>query len=69
LQVKSANCKIAYLEVERDIILKCYQEETGRKRMILTDEDRAKLGRLGGALGYSELKKLNTYFKPDTVMR
>ena len=62
------NSRIAYLEAELAILLKHHLEATGRERVLLTDDERVRLGRLGHELGFAELKKLRTMFKPETVM-
>src|SRR5512146_2318022 len=56
---------ITYLKEENKIL----REKLGRKRILLNDNQRMRLARLGKRLGRSVLADACSVFSPDTILR
>ena len=55
---------IDYLRTENDIL----KEKLGKKRILLSDDQRRRLAVKGKALGRKQLQLIGTLFTPDTVL-
>jgi hypothetical protein len=60
---------IKYLRVENAILREELQKATGKKRIILNDNQRRRLAILGKKLGRKILGEICFSFSPDTVLR
>ena len=56
---------IEYLRTENQVL----QEKLGRKRILLTDDQRRRLAVKGKILGRKRLAEVGTLFTPDTILR
>ena len=56
---------IEFLRIEVEILL----ELQGKKRILLNDNQRARLAVKGKTLGRKVLKEISTIFTPDTILR
>ncbi|MDA9859391.1 hypothetical protein N9D23_14840 [Rubripirellula sp.] len=56
---------IEYLCTENAIL----KEKIGKKRILLTDDQRRRLAVKGRVLGRKQLKQVGTLFTPDTILR
>ena len=56
---------IEYLRTE-NVVLK---EKLGKKRILLTDDQRRRLAVKGKLLGRKQLSQIGTMFTPDTILR
>ncbi len=56
---------IEYLRTENQV----YKEKFGKKRILLDDDQRRRLGVKGHILGRKRLEKVGTLFTPDTILR
>ena len=56
---------IDYLRTENDIL----KEKLGKKRILLSDDQRRRLAVKGKALGRKQLQLIGTLFTPDTILR
>ena len=56
---------IDYLRTENDII----KERLGKKRILLSDDQRRRLAVKGKVLGRKQLQLIGTLFTPDTILR
>ena len=56
---------IEYLITENQIL----KEKLGKKRILLNDDQRCRLAVKGKILGRKALKKIATFFTPDTILR
>ena len=56
---------IEYLRTENQIL----KEKLGKKRVLLTDDQRGRLAVKGKVLGRRMLEKVGTLFTPDTILR
>jgi len=56
---------IEYLQVENEVL----REKLGRKRILLSDDQRRRLAVKGKALGRSALRSLASIVTPDTILR
>ena len=56
---------IEYLRIENAVL----KEKLGKKRILLTDEQRCRLAVKGRVLGRKQLEQVGTLFTPDTILR
>ena len=56
---------IEYLRAENQVL----KEKLGKKRILLTDDQRRKLAVKGKVLGRKILSQIGTLFTPDTILR
>jgi putative transposase len=56
---------IEYLRTENAVL----KEKLGKKRILLTDDQRRRLAVKGRLLGRKQLKQVGTLFTPDTILR
>jgi hypothetical protein len=56
---------IEYLRTENQIV----KEKLGKKRVLLNDDQRRRLGVKGKVLGRKLLEEFGTLFTPDTILR
>jgi hypothetical protein len=56
---------IEFLRTENDVL----NEKFGKKRILLTDEQRRRLAVKGKVLGREQLEQIGTLFTPDTILR
>jgi hypothetical protein len=56
---------IEYLRTENAVL----KEKLGKKRILLTDDQRYRLAVKGKILGRKQLEKVGTLFTPDTILR
>ena len=56
---------IEYLRTENQVL----KEKLGKKRVLLTDEQRRRLAVTGKVLGRKMLEEVGTLFTPDTILR
>ena len=56
---------IEYLRTENQVL----REKLGKKRILLNDDQRRRLGVKGKVLGRKLLKEFGTLFTPDTILR
>ena len=56
---------IEYLRTENTVL----KEKLGKKRILLTDEQRLRLAVKGKILGRKQLAQVGTLFTPDTILR
>ena len=56
---------IEYLRTENAVL----KEKLGKKRILLTDDQRRRLAVKGRVLGRKQLKQVGTLFTPDTILR
>ena len=56
---------IAYLRTENQVL----KEMLGKKRILLTDDQRRRLAVKGKVLGRKRLEEFGTLFTPDTILR
>ena len=56
---------IDYLRTENQVL----KEQIGKKRILLTDDQRRRLAVKGKILGRKMLEEVGTLFTPDTIMR
>ena len=56
---------VEYLQVENEVL----REKLGKKRILLSDEQRRRLAVKGKVLGRSALRSLATIVTPDTILR
>ena len=56
---------IEYLRTENQIL----KEKLGKRRILLTDDQRRRLARKGKVLGRKVLETVGTLFTPDTILR
>jgi transposase InsO family protein len=56
---------ISYLRTENDVL----KEKLGKKRILLNDDQRRRLGVKGKILGRKLLAEFSTLFTPDTILR
>ena len=56
---------IDYLRTENDIL----KEKLGKKRILLSDDQRRRLAVKGKVLGRKQLQLIGTLFTPDTILR
>ena len=56
---------IEHLRTENTVL----KEKLGKKRILLTDDQRRRLAVKGRVLGRKQLKQLGTLFTPDTIFR
>ena len=56
---------IEYLRTENSIL----KEKFGKKRILLTDDQRRRLAVKGKLLGRKQLEQVGTLFTPDTILR
>jgi hypothetical protein len=56
---------IEYLRTENPVL----KEKLGKKRILLTDDQRRRLAVKGKALGRKLLGEIGTLFTPDTILR
>ncbi len=56
---------IEYLRTENAVL----KEKFGKKRILLTDDQRRRLAVKGKALGRKQLEQVGTLFTPDTILR
>ena len=56
---------IEYLRAENAVL----KEKLGKKRILLTDDQRRRLAVKGRVLGRKQLKQVGTLFTPDTILR
>src|SRR5450755_1565865 len=56
---------IEYLRTENQIL----KEKLGKRRIVLTDDQRRRLARKGKVLGRKALETIGTLFTPDTILR
>jgi len=56
---------IEYLRTENAVL----KEKLGKKRILLTDEQRRRLAVKGNILGRKQLEQFGTLFTPDTILR
>ena len=57
--------RIEYLQTEVAVL----KEQIGKKRILLTDEQRRRLAVKGKAIGRKALDQVGSLFTPDTVLR
>ena len=56
---------IDYLHTENAVL----KEKLGKKRILLTDDQRRRLAVKGKILGRKQLEQVGTLFTPDTILR
>ncbi len=56
---------IEYLRTENQV----YKEKFGKKRILLDDDQRRRLGVKGHILGRKRLEEVGTLFTPDAILR
>ena len=56
---------IEYLRTENAVL----QEEFGKKRILLTNDQRSRLAAKGKVLGRKQLEQVGTLVTPDTILR
>ena len=56
---------IEYLRTENAVL----REKFGKKRILLTDDQRRRLAVKGKLLGRKQLEQVGTLFTPDTILR
>ena len=56
---------IEYLRIENAVL----KEKFGKKRILLTDDQRRRLAVKGKLLGRKQLAQFGTLFTPDTILR
>src|SRR5210317_1729571 len=56
---------IEYLRTENQVL----REKPGKKRILLSNDQRRRLGVKGKILGRKRLKQIGTLFTPDTILR
>jgi transposase InsO family protein len=56
---------IDYLKTENEVL----REKLGKKRILLTNDQRRRLAARGKVLGRKALREINTVFTPDTILR
>jgi len=56
---------IEYLQTENQVL----KEKLGKKRILLNDDQRRRLGAKGKILGRKLLDEIGTLFTPDTILR
>ena len=56
---------IDYLRTENQVL----KEQVGKKRILLTDDQRRRLAVKGKSLGRKMLEEVGTLFTPDTILR
>ncbi len=56
---------IEYLRTENQVL----KEKLGKKRILLSDDQRRRLAVKGKVLGRKQLEQLGTLFTPDTILR
>ena len=56
---------IDYLRTENQVL----KEQIGKKRILLTDDQRRRLAVKGKILGHKLLEEVGTLFTPDTILR
>ena len=56
---------IEYLRTENQVL----KEKLGKKRILLNDDQRRRLGAKGKVLGRKLLEEFGTLFTPDTILR
>ncbi len=56
---------IDYLRTENDVL----KEKLGKKRILLSDDQRRRLAVKGQVLGHKRLQEIGTLFTPDTILR
>ncbi len=56
---------IDYLQAENRVL----REQVGKKRILLTDDQRRRLAVQGKELGRKGLESISTLFTPDTILR
>ena len=56
---------IEYLRTENAVL----REERGKRRILLSDDQRRRMAVKGKILGYKRLSEVGTLFTPDTILR
>ena len=56
---------IEYLQTENRVLIKKF----GKRRILLSDDQRRRLAVKGQILGRKRLEEIGTLFTPDTIMR
>lgn len=62
---RQQNLAIEYLCAENRVL----REQVGKKRILLTDDQRRRLAVKGKELGRKGLNSITTLFTPDTILR
>jgi putative transposase len=63
--IHSATVAVEYLRTENAVL----KEKFGRKRILLSDDQRRRLAVKGKVLGRKQLELFGTLFTPDTILR